>query len=359
MKSLIDTLYMARIIGAKDILDALRNKSTRMNIIIMVGMVVFFYWLGVLRPFDRDVSVVVYDEGHTNLTIEKITLRDGGTYAFRQASSLAEMQTKMAYQNLGLALPTDLDQMLASGGVPTLTGYVFWADRVNVAELEVRYSRAFSEILGKPAQVIIGQNVIIPRSDADGMQANVSYLMIYFVFSTALMVIPYLMLEEKQTGTLNALLISPASAGQVVLGKALAGLFYLVIIEALAIALFSPYVAHWGMALAALGGYSLLAVGLGLVVGSFARSARQLGIWMVAVILPVVIPPLFYMESNLKPGIRMILTWFPSSALASLLRFSCSTGVTATQILPNVAIVLVSVACAFGLVIWKVRRSDR
>ena len=62
MKTLMDTLYIAWIIGTKDILDALKNKSTRANIMLMIGMVVFFYWLGSLRPFDKDVSVVVYDE---------------------------------------------------------------------------------------------------------------------------------------------------------------------------------------------------------------------------------------------------------------------------------------------------------
>ena len=53
MKTLLDTLYIAWIIGTKDILDALKNKSSRSNIIIMVGMVVFFYWMGILRPFDK------------------------------------------------------------------------------------------------------------------------------------------------------------------------------------------------------------------------------------------------------------------------------------------------------------------
>jgi hypothetical protein len=42
MKNLMDTLYIAWIIGSKDILDALKNKSSRANILLMIGMVVFF-----------------------------------------------------------------------------------------------------------------------------------------------------------------------------------------------------------------------------------------------------------------------------------------------------------------------------
>ncbi len=59
IKTLLDTLYTAWIIGVKDILDALKNKGSRSNLIIMVVMVLFFYWLGILRPFDKNVSVVV------------------------------------------------------------------------------------------------------------------------------------------------------------------------------------------------------------------------------------------------------------------------------------------------------------
>ena len=81
----MDTLYFAWVIGAKDILDALKNKNSRNNIIIMVVMVVFFYWFGALRPFDKNASVIVYDEGNANLALETVTLDDGAKYSFREA----------------------------------------------------------------------------------------------------------------------------------------------------------------------------------------------------------------------------------------------------------------------------------
>ena len=359
MKNLLDSLYIAWIIGTKDILDALKNKSTVVNIILMIFMVAFFYYLSVLRPFDKDANVVVFDEGNSSLAITSTKLEDGATYNFRQASSIQDMQSKMAYQNLGLVLPADFEQTLASGGKPILSGYIFWADRMNAAGLEEKYSQGLSEIVGHPVQVVIGQNIIIPQADADGMQTNVTYLMIYFVFSTALSLIPQLMVEEKQTRTLDALLTSPASPRQVVLGKALAGFFYILVIGGLALAMFSMYIVNWGVALPAFLGFAFLADGLGLAVGSFSKSMKQSGIWMVVLILFLVIPPLFYMEPNLKAGIRVVLTWFPSSALASLFRFACTIGVTPVQLWPNLAVALASIAMVFGLVNWKVRRSDR
>jgi len=359
MNTLIDTLFMTWIIGSKDILDVLKSKSSRTNLLLMIVMVVFFYWMGTLRPFDKDISVVVYDEGNTNLMIDKVSLENGAQFSFREASSLHDMEAKMANQNLGLVLPADLDQIRTGGGTPVLKGYIFWVDRMKVAALEAKYSQAFSEILGQPVQVIIGGNIVIPQADVDGMQTTIAYQMIYFIFTIALLLIPQLMLEEKQTKTMDALLTSPASPGQIVLGKALAGFFYILVTGGLALTLFSRYIVRWGLAMAAFLGIALLAIGLGLVVGSFIRSMKQVGLWMLVLMLLLVIPPLFYMESNLKAGIRMFLTWFPSSALASLFRFACTNGVTVAQILPNLAVVVISIALTFGLVIWKVRRSDR
>ena len=359
MKSLLDTLYNAWIIGTKDILDALKNKNIIANILIMVGMVVFFFWFGTLRPFDKNVSVVVYDEGQTSLTITTAKLANGAIYEFREASSLQEMQTKMAHQNLGLVLPADLDQALASGATPTLQGYVFWADRVKVSPLEARYTQAFTEILGQPVRVVIGRNIVIPEADAGGMQATIAEQLVYFIFFVALLVIPHLMLEEKQTRTLDALLTSPASPGQVVLGKALAGFFYILIIGGLALILQRAYVVHWGLALVAFVGYALFAIGLALALGSLIKSVQQLTIWTLVLSLFLVVPAVFFMEPAVKASIRGILRWFPSAALASLFRLSCSTGDTAAQVWPNVTVAVASIAAAFGLVIWKVRRSDR
>lgn len=359
MNTLMDTLYNAWIIGTKDILDALRNKNSRSTIVIMIGMAVFFYWLGTLRPFDKEVNVVVYDEGNTSLTLESATLADGAKYSFREASSLSEMKRKMSYQNLGLILPVSFDQSLDSKDTLTLSGYIFWIDRLKVSELEEKYSQAFTEILGRPVQIVINENIIIPQADSDGMQTTVAAQMVYFVFFSALFLIPHLMMEEKQTRTLDALLTSPASTGQVVLGKALAGFFYVLIIGGLYLALNWAYIVHWGLALAAFLGYALLAIGLGLLLGSFLKSMKQLGLWIAMMILILAIPPLFYMEANLKAGIRTVLTWFPTSTLATLFRFSCSTGATSAQVVSNLAIAVVSIAVVFWLVIWRMQRSDR
>jgi ABC-type Na+ efflux pump permease subunit len=359
MKKITDTFYIAWTIGAKDIVDALKNKGIRINLVIMLGMVVFFYWLSDLRPFDKGASVVVYDEGNTSLTLDRVKLGDGSTYTFRQAASLQEMERKMANQDLGLVIPADFDQILASGGEANLTGYIFWAQRTQTAKLEAKYTQAFTEILGRPVRVDISQDLVIPQPDVGGMETSKASNMLFFIFWTAFNLVPFLMLEERQTKTIDALLVSPASPGQVVLGKALAGLFYIVIVGGLAFALNWAYITNWGLALLAFLAYALLSIGVALVLGSFIKSPQQLSLWAIVFVVILIVPSLFYMEPNLKAGLRAILYWLPGSALATLFRFSCSAGIQPALLWQNLVVAAGCITVVFALVIWQVRRSDR
>jgi hypothetical protein len=121
LEKFTDSLYIAWAIARKDIGEAFKNKNTRSNIVVLLGLIVFFYWMSTPRPFDKRINVVVYDEGNTSLTIEDTKLEDGTEFIFYEASSLEDMKRKMAYKELGLVLPVDFDQILEAGGEPTLS----------------------------------------------------------------------------------------------------------------------------------------------------------------------------------------------------------------------------------------------
>lgn len=351
-----ESIYIAWTIGIKDILDAVKNKNTRITLILMAAMVPFFYWLGTLRPFDKNVSVVVYDQSGSELNFETTTLQDGAVYSFRTANSLQDLQEKMAHQNLGLVIPPGYDQAQASEQA-ILQGYIFWADRMKVPDLETRYTRAFSEILGQPVKVNIGQNIVIPQPDIGGMHATVAYQILFFVFWTAIALVPNLMIEERRTCTLDALLVSPASSAQVVMGKALAGMFYVLLVGGFALGLDWVYVTHWGLALLAFLGYALFAIGVALALGSFVKSQQQHTLLGLVFLIVMIVPALFYTEPNLKAGIRAVFAWLPGTALASLFRFSCSNGIP-SQLWQSLGVSLFSIAAAYFLVAWQLRRTQ-
>jgi ABC-2 type transport system permease protein len=354
---LMDNLYMAWAIGLKDIVDALKNKATRTNIILMAGLVVFFWWASTLRPFDKKIDVAVYDEGDSSLTSGMVALTDGYKFKFHKAASFHEMERMMGYKQLGVVIPADFDQTLASGGEATLSGYVLWVHRGRAAELEVKYSDKFSELLGQPVRVEIGENFILPAPDVEtsGVHVHMLFATLFVVIS----LVPALMLEEKQTKTLDALLVSPASAGQVVMGKALTGLFYALLGGGLFFALNWANVTNWGLALVAFVCCALFSIGLALVIGSFVQSQQHMVLWMLPIMFVLVIPTFFSQEPNLAPGLKAVFSWLPTSAMVRIFQFSMSSSAPLGQLLTNLAIALGGIVLVFATVIWKVRRADR
>jgi ABC-2 type transport system permease protein len=172
--------------------------------------------------------------------------------------------------------------------------------------------------------------------------------------------VPSLLFEEKESKTIQALLVSPASIGQVVLGKALAGFFYILVTAAMIFLIFWQDVTHWSMAILFIISGGTFSVAVGLMLGSFFEKQQDVLGWMMAVLLLLVGALLIKMLGvELPTFLDQILPWIPSVAISEIYRASFSETIPVTQVLNNLWIVLSISMPLYGLVIWKVRRSDR
>jgi len=359
MKKISDALYFAWAIALKDVRDAFKNRATRTNILVLIGMVVFFYWMSNLRPFDKRVNVVILDQGSSSLQLDRTTLQDGSELDFRMADSMSDLEQKMAYQNLGLSLPVDFEEQLASGNQLTLSGYVHWAKRGQVAELESKYSAMLSELLGSPVVISIGDNILLPPYDALGMASTAAFHVYFAIFWMALTVVPFLIIEERQSKTMDALLVSPASPGVIVFGKAIAGLILVIAIAGFSVALNGIYIIHWGWALLGFLLTALFAIGVSLLLGTLIRSPKQITLWMLPVAFLFIVPGFFADEPNLASGAKAVLDWLPGVALNRITGFSVSDGAVGSALGVNLAISIAAILVVYALVIWQIRRSDR
>jgi ABC-2 type transport system permease protein len=356
MTNFLNNLYIVWAIGSKDILDALKNKKIRTNIVLMMGMVVFFYWASTVRPWDKSIEVVVFDESDSGLFEGTIELSDSFEIRHIEVSSLGQMQRNMRFEHWGLVVPADIEQTLASGREAVLTGYVLWRFRSQVTELEVLYSAKFSEMLGQPVRVEIGDNIVIPAPNIETTTVNTHIL--FAVFFIAISLVPYLMIEEKQTKTMDALLVSPASAGQVVMGKALAGFFYVLLSGGLFFALNWIYITNWGLALLAFLCATLFSIGLALLIGIFVKSPQQISFWTLPILFLLLVPAFFSQEPNLAAGLKAVVGWLPTSAVVEIIQFAMSGSTPMDQLINDIAVLLGSTALIFAILVWKVRRSD-
>ena len=167
--------------------------------------------------------------------------------------------------------------------------------------------------------VVIGDNILVPKYNALGMASTAAFHIFFAVFWMALTVVPFLIIEERQAKTMDALLVSPASPGTVVFGKAIAGFILVTAIAGFSVALNGIYIIHWGWALVGFILTSLLAIGIALLLGTLIRSPKQITLWILPVALLFVVPGFFTDEPNLTPAAKAVMTWLPSVAINRIL----------------------------------------
>jgi ABC-2 type transport system permease protein len=215
-------------------------------------------------------------------------------------------------------------------------------------------------LLPKMLPLILEQPVATPPPEGVLSLGVATIQAIIMILMMGIVLVPSLLFEEKQTKTLQALLVSPASIGQVVAGKALAGAFYILVTAVLIFAISWADVAHWGPAVLFVIGGGAFSVAMGLVLGSFYdRQQDVVGPMMVLVLILIGALVARLLGVELPALVERILSWIPSVALAEIFRAAFLEAVPVNQILTNLWLVLAVSLLLYGVVIWKVRRSDR
>lgn len=346
-------------ITAKDVLDALKNKNTITALITVVFLVVIYKFLPNLSR-DEIPFVFLYDAGQSAYTQ---ALEDSDTINVRVYETYDVFEERFrghADAELGLVLPADFDQTLAAGQVPQIQGYVLhWVHPKQVEEQRLDLENRISNIVGAPVQITMdgGTLTMLPDSTG-GFLASAGMAIILMMLGMVL--IPNLMLEEKTTRTMDALLVSPANSLQIVLGKAFAGLFYGLVFILLAFILNGNFVLQWWLALLTALLCALVSIALGLVLGTMIENRQQLMVVANVIMFPLLLPVFLSIMTDLLPAwLITLMRWLPTVATSDLFRISFSDQAVPFQILPRLGLLLVVFLALLGWEAWLIRRSDR
>ncbi len=349
-------------IAAKDIVDAIKNKTT-ISIMIGIGMVMLSSQaLPLLLSIKPTPTAVIYDAGESGLIDELAKVKDLRLREVPSQEMMEKVLTEANDTQLGLILPADLNQILRLGGSVDLDGFAaHWAKSSEVLKLVEFFEGQLGELVGAPVHIDYVDNLVYPNPDSGGQLTMISLTLVLAINIIGIFLVPYLILEEKEKHTIEALLVSPASYGQMVLGKAIAGSFYCLTAAAVVFALNLSRFNQWGIAfLAAICG-SLFAVGVGLLLGTIFENPGTMNLWVSLVIL-VLIASVFLEQfegSNWPAIIQTLIPLFPTVALSSVTRISFSDVTPLNLLLPNLGVILGASICLLILVVWKVRRMDR
>lgn len=353
-----------RIIGAivaKDLVDALKNKQIVSVLVTVLAMLLFYRALPALENMGAVPNLLVYDAGNSTWVVALENSNAVKVYTYSSQERLLYYLANGDVPELGLVIPADFDQTVQAGGTPELQGYVMhWVSAADAEELQQYVAEQLRALTGVPVQIRVAGNIVYSRPDSDGIGVAVSWVLVFTILMVGISLVPHLMLEEKQTKTLEALLVSPATPQQITLAKGLVGLCYGVLGVGIGLALNQAVITQWGWAILATLSGALFTVALGLLLGTLLQTRQQLMLWAWVLIIPLFVPLILASLNHLLPAwVNKALLWNPAVALSNLFRTSFSNQSQFRLYGPGLAQLLVWAGLLLVLVARQVRRLDR
>lgn len=346
-------------ITRKDVIDAIRNRYLLTALITPLFVALLFR---LLLPAVNDKSIltiVVHDSGNSAMTAE---MRKVPQMSVVDATSAEAMESEVQKHKAigGLVVPVNFDSDATAGKQPELKVYV--NNKKSVFE-----QSAFRRLLNQQVRAVVKQpepaHLVWIDVDKDTSEQNrrgvaldqmmLPLLLILTLGMVGSMVVPLLLVEEKEKRTLDFLLSSPARLKEIVAGKALTGMAYTLLIAGLLLFLNRQFVGNWlWMALSILLGM-VFVVAVGLLLGSLLNNTMQVNTWAGTVLIVLMAPsfPSFGLPAALDTAMRFVPTYYLTRAL----ELSLSENPT-SHVWGHLAVVLACTLVAFTAAVWALRR---
>jgi ABC-2 type transport system permease protein len=353
-----------RIIGAiaaKDIADAVRNKTIIGVIIGVAVLMLSSQALPLITRLSTTHRIAAYDPGASRVIQ---ALKRGSDISLVRVSSKEELEEFLGESTgvvLGVDVPAGFDQVLDAGQPAELEGYfVHWVGTADRTQAVSFFEAQLTRLAGQPVRINASDHTVYPGPDSDGQPFLASISLVVTILTMGVVLVPFLIIEEKETKTMDALLISPASIGQVVVGKAIAGMIYGIAAAAVVFAFNRMVVVHWGWSILATLAGTLFAVAVGLLMGSIFENPQNLNIWLSFAFALLLVPVLLDVTALPLPGLLdAVMPWIPSAALAKAFRLSFAGNIPLARFLEPSGYVTAWAVLLLGGVTWIVRQSDR
>ncbi|MBN2392493.1 MAG: ABC transporter permease [Anaerolineae bacterium] len=310
-------------IAAKDIVDAIKNKTTLTILLSVLFLLIAYRFVPALDASDILPRIAVYDTGNSRLVAAMEDDPEFDTIAVTSQEALVSYLGRHDLVVIGIVLPPGFDAQLAEASSITLTGYmIHWANKTQVSKAVEFAETQLTDIVGKPVHLEVAGNIVYTQKDSRGMALLVALAITFTLVMIGGSLIPHLILEEKHARTLDALLVSPASASHIVIGKALAGLFYAAAAMVAVCITYGYVITHWGVAILVLACGGLFAVALGLLIGSVAQNKAQVMIIAWGSMIVLFMALIASVEDILPDFVLKVLDWIPTVALSKAVRVS-------------------------------------
>ena len=348
-------------IALKDSLDALKNRTLLTLSFGILALMLSAKTLPLLLTLRGLPTLAICC---SNLSPSFEPLQDREDMKLIQLDSEQEMRGLLVDSQqfiIGMVIPNPLDLDSENGVVQLEAFYPNWASAKLVRNNILFFTQVFSDALGMEVQINFLGNKIYPTIEPGYhllMATQTATLMILLV---GLILVPYLFLDEKEQHTMEALLVSPASYNQIVIGKALAGLVYTIIAAVVVLAFNFLYIVHWELLTLCFCLGAVFSVLTGLLLGILVENQASLGLWSSVLMFVFIGPSVVssFVNSRLPDFMIKIFSFTPGVAINQLMKYSMYKPISPPLILKSSSFLILSTLVIFLLLIWRLHRTDR
>lgn len=348
-------------IALKDIVQAIKDKII-LGVIIGVFLLILPSQLLPLILQNESIPLaVIYSPEPLSLADDLAKLPD--TSAFF-VNSLEKLQDELASGRsftIGLALPENFTEKVSSKATIQIDAFFpHWTKPEEIKPLVQHFEDKIHQLTESPIEITIIDDQVHPDEDTLGSQVMFILQMINAVMTIALVLVPQLIMVEKERHTLDALLVSPASLADLIIGKGLVGVFYASIAVLIVILLNTKFIAHWPLLLVSAFSGVTFAVLVGLLIGLIFNNFQQATLAM-SIIVMIAIGPAFVkliVTANLPRILDLLVNWLPSGQLADLLLMSLMKSFEIKPVLLGLGSIWAANFILFGINLWKIKQES-
>ena len=346
-------------ITRKDVVDAIRNRYLLTALATPLFLALLFHFLLPGGSSRNLLTVVVHDSGSSSLVAE---LRNAPHITVVDAASADATESEVEKRKAiaGLVVPVNFDSDVKAGKQPELTIYI--NNKKSTFE-----QAAFRQLLDQQIKSLVNYpepaHLVWIDVDKDpdekargGVGLNQMLLPLLLIMTFGMigaLVVPLLLVEEKEKRTLDFLLASPASLNEIVAGKALTGVAYSLLIAGVLLFTNRHLVGNWVLTSLTILVGLVFVVTIGLFMGSLLNNTMQVNTWASSVLLVLLAPS--FPSLGLPPAIDTAMRFIPTYYLTEALKLALA-GSASPRIWGHLAVVLICTVLAFFAAAWSLRR---
>ena len=243
-----------------------------------------------------------------------------------------------------------------------LDGYTaHWVSELRQQERIAFFEEAMSDVSGVSVRINMENHRLYPSLDDPSQFTMIAISLTTMILLIGLALVPYLFIEEKESHTMDALLVSPAHFWQLVMGKLIAGAVYCLLTAAIVLLFSFRIVVHWDLMLLTIVLASAFAVAVGLLLGVLFDNTASMSLWTGILTIVLIMAPLLQTmgSGKLPAALLTFLSWLPSTAIFNLSILSLMGEVPTAPIWQGILVLVSSTLLICGLVVWRIRQMDR